>query len=536
MPPRKHPPPETTLSIHKLPPEILHQICSILPLHDLGNFRLTCKAFGEFSQRHLVKELHVMFTQKSFANLHAISRNNQLRRYVRNIVYEPMMLSEIDKEGWMGQLQDYFSDWDRDRYIRFGTSKIGVGCKNGSIREQASTTKRLQGTWRVYDRKLMEQSHFLEGSQDYAIFKSALAKFPVLEQVIMKGRPNVKKSPWLEREYEDTMAIPAHFTDGRVDHCDESSVRPMMGLLSGLATAGNHGVQLKHFKIKKLGWQFFDYALDSDNRSSPEYTVWFGLRTLQIHFAEDFDAADIPEESCQRHRNLGALLSVMPLLETLDLRFGRPTRNHYLVHQEREYRYPVLFSNTLSNRYWPKLHTLRLEDVTCHVKAISSFLINHSRTLRVLNLSSIWLHEATSDWSFVFEIMRDHLSLSKLFLDGNFGGEDTPDNSEPAILMLLERRHTIWLTKAIVYGKEKMEKIRQENEDSFKEEVETLSDKRDRGLPVMNGHTLHSSGTGVEVVRGDFSECCDGVCPHKYFMKDPVMDLLHYTGRESWPE
>lgn len=106
------------------------------------------------------------------------------------------------------------------------------------------------------------------------------------------------------------------------------------------------------------------------------------------------------------------------------------------------------------------------------------------------------------EWSSVFETMRQHLKLEKLFLGGIFGGQSLPGEDQPSFLSLHET-HSKWLARAIVYGKDKMEKIRKNKEATMKE----INEGEDK------------------LVRH---------CPHKYFMEDPMQHLDHYTGENEY--
>ena len=81
-----------------LPIELMHITCSFLSKQDLGNFRLAAHDCARVGEKHLVRNLHVMFTTKSFHNLLQISRHPVLSQYVLSIFYEVRFLEDVDEQ------------------------------------------------------------------------------------------------------------------------------------------------------------------------------------------------------------------------------------------------------------------------------------------------------------------------------------------------------------------------------------------------------------------------------------------------------
>lgn len=406
---------------------------------------------------------------------------------MRKIVYEPMMLEEIDEVEYKSILREILQKvcyCDECLELPLGDECTEVYWK-------------LHDGWEEYKKMSGCQTLVRNKNWDREVFRDSLGQFTALEEMVLNGRPSPEKSHWLERAFRDTLAIEGEFTDGYEDGAD-SCVIPLLCLMAGLHKASHDkNILLKTLKLRSIGWSFWEEAT--------ELEMFFQqLRTLQLRFAEDFDEAEYETEALERHKNLGKAIQMgSKHLESLDLAFGHQTEFKELVETERDTRVNVLWENIFSNKHFTTLHTLRLQNVTCQTDVMMSFFKNHASTLRVINFKSLWLHEPSLHWAFVFETMRQHLSLDKLFLDGYFGGEPEPD---VPTLLNLDKYHSIWLCKTIVYGHKKTARVKQENEERVGKQLE---ERRKTWDEIPKGYRC---------------------CPHQYFvLADPIRDLEHYT-------
>src|SRR6187402_2449755 len=92
-----------------LPPELLDLIFSFLPSPSLGHLRLTSKTLAQLGARHLVQNLHLMFTHHSFQNLLHISQHPVLHKHVTTLTYEVRFLEEVDLAEFTANIIDISS-------------------------------------------------------------------------------------------------------------------------------------------------------------------------------------------------------------------------------------------------------------------------------------------------------------------------------------------------------------------------------------------------------------------------------------------
>jgi hypothetical protein len=76
----------STSILSRLPIEVVSIVYSFLPVHDIAQVRLTCKDCAKIGERHLVRDLHLMFHAKSFQNILNISLHPVLSKYVTSIL------------------------------------------------------------------------------------------------------------------------------------------------------------------------------------------------------------------------------------------------------------------------------------------------------------------------------------------------------------------------------------------------------------------------------------------------------------------
>lgn len=250
-----------------------------------------------------------MYTAGSFVNLEGISEQNHLQKHVRKIVNEQMWLENMDKEEWI-----------RDMRVMFRVREdMGSEVFNAWMDE-------LQTGWKVYKSIVESQLALTSANTDCHILSDVLRKFSGLEEMVISGRPDAGKSPWLKRICECPVVIAASSLCGGI----ESDLRCVRGMINGLEVAEMNDVHLKSLRITGLGGGLFDYPpvhIDA---------VFRRLRTLKLSFVEDL--AGTLE---QRHRNLGNLLKSARQLESLDIKFGRPTTHKLSVFRERWRSVPV---------------------------------------------------------------------------------------------------------------------------------------------------------------------------------------------------
>ena len=172
--------------LHRLPLEILYLVCAVLEKPDLGKLRLTCKLCATAGIQSLVKELHLFYTLNSHMNLIKISLFPELRKHVKSIIYEPLLLDDaIDNEG------DYL-----ETIQRWGSTDT----------ESETDDDEVQQGWDTISRMLREQQFLGDSCYDLTLLKEAMKQFSVDRFTI---RANA--TDWCQRHedaYGQTLATP----------------------------------------------------------------------------------------------------------------------------------------------------------------------------------------------------------------------------------------------------------------------------------------------------------------------------------------
>lgn len=114
-------------SISKLSNEILHQICTLLPIKYIKQFRLVCHQWKTIGDEYFLRDIHI-FNETSFMRLLEISRHPNIPLHVRSITYSRITLSKprlehlvhIEKKcprRWTPRKLDKILHWDHNRIL-----------------------------------------------------------------------------------------------------------------------------------------------------------------------------------------------------------------------------------------------------------------------------------------------------------------------------------------------------------------------------------------------------------------------------------
>ena len=216
----------TESMIDILPPELVHVVCSFLPVPDISTFRLLNKACAKVGERNLVENLHVMFNAKSLQNLLHISRHPSLCRYVSSILYEVRYLEDVESQEYESNILDNDGLEEESTW----SSDAGSG----------DSKERIARGWKAYKPMLDEQLYMKKISYDVSVFTQALARFPVLKRLEMCSEYGMP-SETLARAYENTLAVPGLMLDGGEisDYEEQTGTRALGSLLRHAQSAGN---------------------------------------------------------------------------------------------------------------------------------------------------------------------------------------------------------------------------------------------------------------------------------------------------------
>jgi hypothetical protein len=418
-----------------LPIELIHIISSFMPIPDLGNFRLASKDCAKASERHLVRDLHVMFTTKSFQNLLQISRHPILSQYVSSLFYEVRFLEDVDQQEYMNNILEN-EDFE-EMYAARSVIEIARG-------------------WTVYKPMLDEQKYMLKTSFATCAFTQALARFPHLKRIEM-GAGYALLSAQMTRAYAPSLAIGLMLDAGDLLDEQEPGVRALSSLL--IAASAMSG-RLESLNAHSIHWSFFNPAPSSLNFSRQAFTH---LRHLDLVLEADYDDFDNIDTVQARHAEFGRALRSATALESLHLAFDDIDIVPQSVLIQRQMNVPVVWETLTEDMAWPNLRSLELCVVTCSGADLTNFLMRHAKTLKVVKWYNIWLTESASRWNSLFKKMQRNLKLEELIFGGVFGADGSDGMPQ---LLKMDGEFGSKLTRSILRGgREKRRKGKRSGQD-----------------------------------------------------------------------
>jgi hypothetical protein len=419
-----------------LPLELVHVICSFLPVPDISTFRLLNKACAKVGERNLVENLHVMFNAKSLQNLLHISRHPSLCRYVSSILYEVRYLEDVESQEYESNILDNDgleeeSTWSSDA-------------------ESGDSKERIARGWKAYKPMLEEQLYMKKISYDVSVFTQALARFPVLKRLEMCSEYGMP-SETLARAYENTLAVPGLMLDGGEisDYEEQTGTRALGSLLLAAAAMPS---RLETLIAHRIHWSFFNPAPLADLH----LPAFVQLRHLDLVLEPDYDDFDEQDVVKKRHEELGRILRSMMGLESLRLCFDDVDTHPNAVLIQRQMNVPVVWERITEGMTWPRLRILELKVFTTSENHITNFLKRHTDTLRVIKWHNVWLSDSAFGWNRIFKKMKRYMKLEEVEFRGIWGGDCT--HGRPKLLKM-EGETAIRLERSILRGpSEKKEK------------------------------------------------------------------------------
>jgi len=160
-----------------------------LPKLDLSNFRLTCKVVAEVGAKYIVRELHAIFTAKSFQNLLSIANHPTLCKCICSIFYEVRFLRIVEKESYFRSM--------------FHTTHFRALERDSNFDEVSAKVKE---SWIGYKRLFREQRQMTKQRHDFTVFSEALPRFLALKLIHVDSFDGTE-SEKLQRAYENTGAV-----------------------------------------------------------------------------------------------------------------------------------------------------------------------------------------------------------------------------------------------------------------------------------------------------------------------------------------
>ncbi|TGO37125.1 hypothetical protein BHYA_0105g00160 [Botrytis hyacinthi] len=364
--------PTPTLYIGKsitdtLATELLVLVCGSLSRQDLTNFRLANKVCAEVASKTLVQDLHVMFTEKSFSNLLNISKQANLSKHVRSILYEPHTLRDF------GEAEYHRCVYKRpDLLYPLDEEDLDKG-------------------YELYNQIRQCQVYLTKSNYDIVVFAQAISKFSKLNKIVVDdaGFP----SDQVIDSYNCKAYLCKEMFNSGSSH-GYNDYKP--GILHGLLVAASHaGIKLTTFRDTALPLSFFSLLpMSSNDVALPvlKHAQHIDI-TIDVSYSEWQIRFDVFVPS------LDQFLSLASNLESLRIDLGEPQTRSML---------PIPLDAVIgSTESLPKLRSLDLR-----------FLKKHAGTLEHLSLDTMTMASNCPGWGNVFNTLETGLKLKSCYFTG----------------------------------------------------------------------------------------------------------------------
>jgi hypothetical protein len=379
-----------------LPTEVIAMICSLLqkgeppdgvksqanalPRNALCNLRLASKNCAAAAESYLFRNLHILYTKRSFQNLLNISRSAHLAKHVRSLCYEPRILP---KDFLIGGFAAYYE----------AEMIEGPGTKPVLSMEQS---------YKAYQELSNEQEHIISSAWDLAIFTSSIARFPCLDTIAVdtESVPSYRAQQLVPPAYHctDSLYESPYEPDSRRRH---RAITKAILVATALSTAN-----LVKLHISLVDEQLLCSLYGAENVIVPTFKHLRHL-TMTLYRYRDHGSS----------KGLRDLLQFAPVLESLTIKFSY---NNEFRQPRRSA--PIVWDNAVAGLFFPKLQRLSLSGLPVHPSSLTKFLVRHAKTLRGLILHSMYLLPDPMGWHNIIEVLRNDLSLEVVGISGTWGG------------------------------------------------------------------------------------------------------------------
>ncbi|KAF5875228.1 uncharacterized protein Bfra_003681 [Botrytis fragariae] len=358
--------------------ELLVIVCESLSREDLTNFRLANKVCAEVASKNLVQDLHVMFTEKSFSNLLSISKQPNLSKHVRSILYEPRTLREFCKNEYINCIIEELRPMPP-----FGEEDLDKG-------------------YELYNHIRRREVYLNALNYDIVVFAQAVPKFPNFNKIIVDdaGLPS--------DQFIYSYNCKAYLCKGMFSlGSSQSYTAYNYGRLHALFLAASlAGVKLTTFRATALPLAFFS--------ATPMISTDVALSALQ-HVQHIDITIKVSLEEWQVRINgivprLAQFLSLASNLESLRIDLGEPQERSMI---------PIALDAVIgSTGNFPKLRSLDLRHFSCTNAFFSEFLQKHAGTLENLSLDTMTMASNCAGWGNVFNTLETGLKLKSCYFTG----------------------------------------------------------------------------------------------------------------------
>lgn len=378
-------------------------VCEYLPQSDLASFRLTRSCNAAMGGKALCRTLHVMFTSKSLQNLQNLARHPTLSKYVAGLTYEALYLDHVDLDVICHRV--HRKCWDF--HLEYGYNKKATS----AVRKVATKV------WEAYEPMLNAQEDMKQTDDFIVTFAQALCLFPNLGSIEI----STPKSPTTSMSYSlrHTQARRLGLVvKGQNSHrlpgnkiLNTDSALNMMLMSIRLAP------KLLRLKSSAVNLQMFD---PSPAILSTYTSAFSQLRHLDLRFSSLCSDPHDRASAARLQKTLGALICAARELEYLSLIMDGDTMNTSELSQDLRILIDIQVHEVFGECNWPKLHTLKISNMTTDDSALPSFLRRHASSLKVVEMGNMRLDHTEHNWHIVFQLMATEMNLSAVGIYGSW--------------------------------------------------------------------------------------------------------------------
>jgi hypothetical protein len=168
-----------TVTLHNLPPEVIHEIFAHLELTDVGAFRRLGQRYAVIGEDYLASRLRFFTETESLARLETFAKRSALSKGIKTIIYEGNLLGHRSKTDY---LEHFKNDHHADEYPQMpenGSSNRTIRHYNRSLSQWQTSMERK---FELFQGLLQEQQSLLH-ARYFSDALSTLTDFPNLESL-----------------------------------------------------------------------------------------------------------------------------------------------------------------------------------------------------------------------------------------------------------------------------------------------------------------------------------------------------------------
>ena len=389
-----------------LPPELISMIMKDLTTKEVANFRYLCRNVAEVGKEHLVPVLHLQHSDQSFDKMRKISEDPDIRRGVKELVFEGDSLPHFTQEAWALVIERVKLDRPKiSKQLIADTLQLIHAPPNDCIPTQKDLYYRLYRDSAVYQRAIRLSSYYTES------LRKALKLFSNIHtlQMSVYGKRQPASRAFLRRCYRNRL-----FPDPET-HRGTSEIRSLM------VGAFQAQTKLKTFCCSSVNWKFLYNYNDMLTWKCMLQSIR-SLEHLELGITSAYGTVNIPGgrqtndcEECLElldRRRLSELISAAPKLRSLSIGFGGRF----------EYYLPgVNLVSVVGTFHWINLQKVSFHRITAKDNQLVEFCKRHSDTLRHLSLRDMTIPRSVhpTGWREVLKTMRQVSDLEVLELRGS---------------------------------------------------------------------------------------------------------------------